>query len=50
MRITNIESFLVRLPYTPALTRTTNKEGLFNASRALNTTLDSLLVQVEPDT
>lgn len=50
MRITNIESFLVRLPYTPALTRTTNKEGCFNAARALHPTLDSLLVKVETDT
>ncbi|POT30920.1 mandelate racemase/muconate lactonizing enzyme family protein [Citrobacter braakii] len=49
MRITNIDSFLVRLPYTPTMTRTTDKEGLFNAARSLNPTLDALLVRVESD-
>lgn len=50
MRITHIESFLVRLPYSPALTLTTDKEGSFNAARALRPALDALLVRVETDT
>lgn len=49
MRITNIESFLIRLPYTPSLTRTTDKEGRFNAARTLTPTLDTLMVKVETD-
>ena len=49
MRITNIDCFLVRLPYTPTMTRTTDKQGLFNAARSLNPTLDALLVRVETD-
>ncbi len=49
MRITKIETFLLRLPYTPALTRTTGKEGAFNAARALQPALDALLVRVETD-
>ncbi len=49
MRIAQIDSIIVRLPYKPVVRRASGKEGAFNAARALSPTLDALLVRVETD-
>lgn len=50
MRISRVESFIVRLGYKPIYQRQTSKEGEFNAARSLSPTLDSLILRVETDT
>ena len=50
MRISRIDTFIVRLGYKPVYQRQTGKEGEFNAARASQPTLDSLILRLETDT
>ena len=50
MRISRVDSFIVRLGYKPIYQRQTSKEGEFNAARSRQPTLDSLILRLETDT